>query len=567
MSTASEIPVLVVGAGPAGLATALSLGTHGVRSIVCEQFGGINPHPRAHVLNLRSMELLHRWGVAQTLDQGRVDATVMHSIQWRATIAGEEFGRVDFRDTPLHQQLQRDNASAQENISCAQDIVQRRMLEAVHKQGMAEVRFDTRVTGLTQSDDRVQVELSTHHGSETVSAAYVVAADGASGGTRSRLGIDMEGIPAFGHQINVYFHADLSRWVAEDPALIYWVLNTEAPSGIISMDGGRRWTYNADYDPNRETVADYPPDRCADLIRKAAGVDDLDVDVKSVGTWTLAARTAERYRQGRVFLAGDAAHQFPPTGGLGMNTGITDADNLGWKLAAVLQGWAGEALLDTYERERRPVAVANADMSVTNAMNMAEAGLGPATVEVAARLESPDPEVRGSERARLAEVIPQQRPHFDSLIHEIGHVYDVGSGPELRLVDTATVGARLPHAWFLRNGERVSSLDLLSTEFTLVTSPEGARWSALFAGSRLGSRVPWRSLVIGQDARPEDADPFGVLSGGAVLVRPDGHVAWCADAPAPADADPDSVFPATLCPSGSSASSAGEGGAVAANSA
>ncbi|MFJ2134779.1 FAD-dependent monooxygenase [Streptomyces sp. NPDC087845] len=210
---------------------------------------------------------------------------------------------------------------------------------------------------------------------------------------------------------------------AAGSALLIWLINSASPGLLIGMDGIRRWTFQRSFDPAVESPQDYPPERCARIVRDAVGAGELDVDIRSVGSWTMTARTAETYRSGRVFLVGDAAHQFPPTGGLGMNSGLADADNLGWKLAAVLGGYASDTLLDSYERERRPVAVDNARHSMANAVRMAEVGTGPETDGIAALLASPDPVVAAAERRRIAAAIPAQRPHFDALNQEIGYVY------------------------------------------------------------------------------------------------------------------------------------------------
>ncbi|MEV0028408.1 FAD-dependent monooxygenase [Nocardia sp. NPDC050793] len=523
-----RIPVLIVGAGPVGLATAYVLGRHGVRSIVCDQFDDINPHPRAHVVNTRSMELLRLWGIHDEIIEDAVDLNCGLSFVWKHTVAGEEFGRLELAEAPAEQLARRLGSSPVAVGSCAQDRVQRRLLEAVRRQGMAEVRYGARVAAVHDLGDSVDVRIETREGKERFGADYVVAAEGASGKIRHGLGIEIEGIPEFGHQINVYFHADLSRWTDKDPALLFWVLNTACPGVFIRM-GGDRWTFNFGFDPARESVADYTPERCADLIRDGMGAPDLDVEVRSVGTWMLAASTARQYRKGRVFLAGDAAHRFPPTGGLGMNTGLVDADNLGWKLAAVLNGWASETLLDTYESERRPIAVANAENSVTNAVKMADAGIGPNTLEVAARLESSDPAVAAAERKRLAESIPAQRPHFDYLELEIGYVYGVGCPSEAQAdpLTVAVPGGRLPHAWINKDGVTISTHDLLIPGFTLITGRDGAAWGG--ALREVDTNVPVQACVPRRDFEIAGPGLCGIPDDGAILVRPDGHIAWRAD--------------------------------------
>ncbi|RYF61880.1 MAG: monooxygenase [Comamonadaceae bacterium] len=522
-------PVLIIGGGPVGLATAYVLGMHGVRSIVCDQHESINPHPRAHVVNTRSMELMRAWGIADAIKNDAIHLPSGLRYVWKQTISGEEFGWIGLEDAPEAHRSRRQHASPEVKTSCAQDRVQQHLLDAVCAQDMATVRYSSRVIGLDETGDGVTATIDSEKGSELVEVRYVVAADGASGKTRERLGIGQSSRPPFGHQINVYFHADLSPWTKPDHSVLFWVINTRCPGVFIGMDGKRRWTFNFGYDPSVEDIRDYTSERCAGLIRSAVGVPELDIDVKSIGTWSLAARTAERYRLGRVFLAGDAAHQFPPTGGLGMNTGIADADNLAWKLAAVINGWASESLLDTYEAERRPIAVRNAESSVLNAIKMADAGLGPNTQGVARRLESSDTAIAAAERKRLASVIPTQHLHFDDLDKEIGYVYGYSdsSRPGVDPLSVAVVGGRLPHVWVTRAGNQLSTLDLLIPGFTLIAGVDGTPWAKAVTG--LSTEVPVQTLVAGVDFEFGSSNALGLPDSGAVLVRPDGHIAWRAE--------------------------------------
>ncbi|MFE5093154.1 FAD-dependent monooxygenase [Streptomyces sp. NPDC056638] len=542
--TAIDTPVVIIGAGPVGLATALVLGRHGVRSMVFEQYDGVNPHPRAHVVNTRSMELFRTWGIADAVRADAVDPAWAGTILWKQTLAGEPLGRIDLVEGPQDQLLRRVHASAEQLTSCAQDRVQQHLLDAVLAQGMATVHYSTTVVEVTDHGDSVDVTVEGVGKRQILRTRYAVAADGATGGTRDRLGIAMDGSPVLGHQLNIYFHADLSPWTGQDPALLIWLINSASPGLLIGMDGVRRWTFQRSFDPAAESPRDYPPERCAQIIRDAVGTTELDVDIRSVGPWTMTARTAETYRSGRVLLVGDAAHQFPPTGGLGMNSGLADADNLGWKLAAVLAGGASDALLDSYERERRPVAVDHARHSVLNAMRMAEVGIGPETAGIAARLESPAPSVAAAERRRIAEAVPLQRPHFDALNQEIGYIYGASRyavGAPLSATDytpTAVPGARLPHAWVERDEERVSTHDLLMPGFTLITGPGGAAWADAFAET--GEGVAKQTVVIGRDVTSPDGYCPKLLrigEDGALLVRPDGHIAWhSAEGSSPASA-------------------------------
>ncbi|OBJ37515.1 monooxygenase [Mycolicibacterium mucogenicum] len=516
--------VIIVGAGPAGLATAYVLGRYGIRSIVCDQYDGVNPHPRAHVVNTRSMELLRNWGIHDEVMSDAIDFDSGISILWKHTIAGEEFGRIELAKGPADLLKRRLAASPVAIGSCAQDRVQTRLLDAVRKSGMTEVRYRTKVTAIEDRGDEVAVQVEGNGGQETLTAAYLVNAEGAAGKLRDTMGIGVEGVPEFGQQINMYFHADLSEWTDQESELLFWVLNTGCPGVFIRL-GENRWTFHTGFDPDQASVADYTPERCRELIRSAVGAPALEIDMRSVGTWVLGASTALRYRQGRTFLVGDAAHRFPPTGGLGMNTGLVDADNLGWKLAAVLQGWGSEALLDTYEAERRPVALANAESSIVNAMKMADAGIGPNTVSVAAKLESPDPEVAAAERVRLAAAVPQQRPQFDYLELELAYVYGVKPGClEADPITTPVVGGRIPHRWVHLDGKRISTLDLIGTGFVLFAGPDGAAWVDDLGGRE--TQIPLRTYLFGRDLAAADDEPPGRERDWAILVRPDGHIAW-----------------------------------------
>ena len=201
-------------------------------------------------------------------------------------------------------------------------------------------------------------------------AAWVVGCDGAASTTRRLAGIPMEGPEALAHVVGIYFHADLESLAVERPAVLYWTIDEEVPGTFIALDGSQRWVFHAAWDTERSSIESYSEERCREILRRAIGLD-VKTEIRSVRPWTMTAQVAARYREGRVLVAGDAAHRFPPTGGFGMNTGVQDAHNLAWKLAAVLGGQAGPQLLDSYESERRPVGQGNCDWSARNAMGLA----------------------------------------------------------------------------------------------------------------------------------------------------------------------------------------------------
>jgi len=329
----------------------------------------------------------------------------------------------------------------------------------------------------------------------------------------------------------IHFEANLRALVGHRPGALYWTTAPEAIGTFVAHDIDSTWVYMKPWDPDTESAADYSPAVCADIVRRAMGTDAYPFTIRTVRMWTMTAQVAERYRERRVFLVGDSAHRFPPTGGLGLNTGVQDAHNLVWKIAAVEADWAPEALLDTYEVERRPVARRNADVSLQNAVRMGEVYQALATADATGDA--------------LRAAIANQAEHFDMLGLQLGFLYESGAiagdrdekpthGSSVRdYVPTAVPGARVPHAWVTRAGARagasagvrVSTLDLFAYDrFTLVTGPAGQPWI-----EAMPAPVPIDCVVIGRDVVDESGQwmkLLGIDADGALLVRPDQHVAW-----------------------------------------
>jgi 2,4-dichlorophenol 6-monooxygenase len=418
------------------------------------------------------------------------------------------------------------------------------LLEWASAEPTAEVAWSQEWVSLVQDDDGVTSRLEDGVTGEAyeVRSRFVIAADGAASRVRKQLGVPMAGPDRLQSFVMIHVEASLRALVRDRPAIIYWIVDPEHAGSLIAHDIDRTWVLMRPFDPETESLDAYDDARAAALVHQAVG-REVPVAVRHVSVWHMTSQVAERYRAGRVLLAGDSAHRFPPAGGMGMNTGIQDAHNLAWKLGLVDAGRAAPALLDTYETERRPVAQRNADQSLTNALRMLEAltdlGLGgepPAAREaLAVLLESP------SGRARIGAVVESQREHFDMFGLQLGFSYETGAvvpdgtpAPVLRVRDfdpSGRPGARLPHAWLEAGGARRSSLDLLAADaFTLVTGPEGAAWVAAAAAH---DALAIRTLVVGRDC----ADPVGthqaswldvcgIGADGALLVRPDQHVAW-----------------------------------------
>jgi 2-polyprenyl-6-methoxyphenol hydroxylase-like FAD-dependent oxidoreductase len=533
VNAAHHTPVAIVGGGPVGLATALELARFGVRSTVFERHPGIDDHPRAHVVNARSMELFRIWGITDAVAEWSLPADHARVV-WTTTLAGDELGQIDLTEMEPERLMMMLEASPAITVSVAQDRVQAALLDVVRATGLVEVRFGTEVTGVRQDDDGVIVSI----GDDEIAAQWCIAADGANGPVRSWVGINTRGMPPLGHQLNISFEADLSAWTRSRPAILYWTVNQYASGVFINMFDHTRWTFNTEVNPAIHTLADFPAARCAEIVRAAAGLPDLEVDVKRAGFWTMAAEVATRYRKGRVFVVGDAAHRFPPTGGFGMNTGLADAHNLAWKLAGVEQGWADPALLDTYGPERRPVAETNSQYSVTNAIKMSETGVGPTAPAVVAALEAGG-ETADNERQRLAVAIAKQRPHFDFLNQELGYSYDgsaavIADGspapspadPVRDYTPSARPGARAAHDWVTVDGQLVSTIDLFTGGFVVLAGSAGSPWLADDVSAAAG--VPTRVLTIGVDlvSQTDLHALYGIGDDGVVVVRPDGHVAF-----------------------------------------
>ena len=511
-----RVPVLVVGGSLVGLSTSVFLGRLGVRHLLVERHAGTSVHPRGRGNNVRTMELFRTAGIEPLIREAASVLAGNHGILQAGTLTGgpEEWL---FREIDPGGALARFSPSGW--CLCSQNDVEPVLLRCARGLG-GEVRFGTELLSFEQDHEGVTAVVQDRGSGErrTVRADYLVAADGPRSPVRERLGIGQQGPGDLFHNVSITFRAKrMADAVGDRRFIVCYLTDPEGAGALLPVDNAAEWVFHAPWHPDRgEALEDFTDERCISRIRAAAGIPDMEVEITGRAPWHAAERVAEQYSSGRVLLAGDAAHEMSPTGAFGSNTGIQDAHNLAWKLAAVLAGWAGPGLLDSYESERRPVALATAARASERSAEHQHPGY--------------DVTPGSGRRGNVLGVVLGYR-------YTDGAVVGVAPGqpvvPE-RFRPSGEPGTRAPHLWCFRYGTRLSTLDLYERSPVLLSGPAGQAWHD--AGARLAaeSGVPLDRYLVGtgpdHDLAPEPGadwvELYGTEEDGAVLVRPDGFVAW-----------------------------------------
>jgi 2-polyprenyl-6-methoxyphenol hydroxylase-like FAD-dependent oxidoreductase len=526
VSGTDDTPVLIVGGGPVGLALAADLGRRGIACVLVEQSDGTIYHPRANTVNSRTMEFCRRWGIAEEVRQAGTPPDFPLDIIYCTGLNGYPLARVERPTYGGHKPLP---TTPERSQRCNQLFFDPIMRKLAARFPSVRLRYRCRFQSFTETADGVicQVHDLAANRRETIRARYLVACCAGRSSVPQALGVRWEGQPVLSYHLNVFLKIE-ELWARHDKgkaAFYFFVDESGGGPSLIELDGRELWRLGISTGQN--LIAPEQMDIAA-IMKEFVGLG-IPYELVSVLPWTCRSIVADTWRRGNVFLAGDAVHQHSPSGGFGMNTGLGDAVDLAWKLAAALDGWGGPVLIDSYEIERKPVA--------RRIVREATENQGPIG-EAATRALIRAPGVEGDRaRALLHDEILRERTRVfvsDGLV--LGYHYDPSpvivpdgtTAPEeavSKYTPTARPGSRAPHAWL---AEGRSTLDLFGDGFALLAFNGAAGDAAPIVAAARARGVPLKLSAI------EDPSIAALFQRHLVLVRPDGHVCWRGDAP-PAD--------------------------------
>ncbi|CZR64181.1 uncharacterized protein PAC_14078 [Phialocephala subalpina] len=562
-----EVPVLIVGGGPTGLLLAHMLSRLGVQSLIIERYPTRLAAPKAHALSPRTLEICRQFDLdvneIRKLGTNKDDA---YWVNFVTSLTGKYVGSLPYER--MDAEVLEQSPTMIHNVP--QPTFEQFVAARLKRDGKVEVRKNHSYVGCEQVGDEVLTKVEDREIGRIyeIRSRHVVACDGAKSKVRETLGIDCEGESSYETMMTIHFNADLRSVLGEQVGMLHWVMDPEVSGFIIGYDLDGNQVLICNFDSEKHPVKSWNEQHARKVVTAAIG-KPVPFDVLSWRPWVLSRKVAESYSQGNVFLAGDAAHAFPPTGGLGLNTGLADVHNLAYKLAHLHHNTANSPLLSTYQSDRRQIALISAQQSVKNGQQifglLKTLGTTDPDIEIAKKnlyQRITDP----TTRLEVLKGIEGQREHFDNLGLHIGYVYgDIEYPASASLyVPSYRAGARLPHAWLLHaptsshlpklpaidnsyvselsesalEQKQYSTLDLCAFDaFTLIFSSTFAlHWEEALAQLRSSLPTPLKvnAAVLGRDfelvpgaRKSEWVMGLQLNHGAAVLVRPDQHLLNC----------------------------------------
>ena len=524
-----QVPVLIVGGGPVGLGLAIDLGWRGIECLLVEQGDGTIYHPRANTVNSRTMEFCRRWGIAKEVKESGAPPDFPPTIIYCTSLHGYELARIE---RPTHGGYKPLPTTPERSQRCNQIWFDPILRKRAGEFPTVKLRYRCKFESFTRDGEGVIATLRDQESGkvEQIAARYMVDCSGGASGIGKTLGVKQEGRPVLSYHCNIFLRIkDLWEKHDKGKAAFYFLVDKDGDYGsIIEIDGRELWRLGVHGD---EWKDDPSKELIARTIKRALGGDDIPYEVISANKWTCRDLVADRFGAPPILLAGDCVHQHAPSGGFGMNTGMGDAADLGWKLAACVEGWGGDALLESYEPERRPVAQRNVGEATDNVLR--------ATNEHLIKFVEDETAQGADARKQIGDDIVKNRAKtFITDGIALGYIYDsaviVPDGtprPPLTVMDykpTTFPGSRAPHAWI---AEGKSTIDIFGRKFVVMRSGD-ADPAPLVAAAK-SRNVPIEVFDI------SDPEIAKLYERKLVLVRPDGHVAWRGDQ---APSDPLSVI-------------------------
>lgn len=536
-----NLDLLIVGAGPAGLLASSIASTIGLKHQVIEQRPGLHTEPSAHVLKTHTMEVYGRIGAADEILRLCTPPELQTRIAWSETIGGLTYGTLDL--TGRRGKVPRFmNISAVHSANLPQSIVEPILHERARTlAGHDPVSFATPFSDFSQDADGVTVTMGVGAQARQVRTRYLIGADGAASAVRRSAGLRMEGPQALAHFLAIHIKSDMMPFLARNPALIFFIRSTTFDGFFIVHQPVGSQVLMMRYDPELTPYESFDEAKCRSIVEEVFGCPH-DFSIAAIDRWAMSAQVASGYRNDRVFLIGDAGHRFPPTGGLGLNTGVEDVENLIWKLGAVLRGEAGDGLLDSYETECRPTAVRNTNQSVSNHSRMSEVdtviGSNGTKANFQASIDALKADPNHPRFAQIQTTINDQMPHFSFLELEVAASPNKGAfiqtdrpiprpvPPTEGYQPTLQPGGHIPHFWISAGR---ASIEALSFDGLTLFIPSGQAPSWREAVDALPhNRMAVNIVPVDPNMRSPIAS-MGDFWGGdpfAFLVRPDGRIAW-----------------------------------------